>query len=108
MQKHLSYPDVTLITPTAPMTAAVHGGRAKCLQRLIRLEMPVPTTVALSFDAVHGIASGRMPDIASILGHFDAARPIQRQAVCRVLYAQARIDQLGRRPIVRSPRALSG
>ncbi len=27
-----------------------HGGRAKCLQRLMRLEMPVPRTVALSIS----------------------------------------------------------
>ncbi|SMY08663.1 putative PEP-binding protein [Flavimaricola marinus] len=52
------------------MSAGVHGGRAKCLQRLIRLEMPVPVTVALSFDAVHNVGCGRMPDMAEILGHF--------------------------------------
>jgi pyruvate,orthophosphate dikinase len=61
---------VTLITPTAAMSPAVHGGRAKCLQRLIRLDMPVPTTVALSFDAVRGIARGEMPDIGAILEPF--------------------------------------
>ena len=52
------------------MSPNVHGGRAKCLQRLIRLGMPVPVTVALSFDAVHGVAAGRMPDLDEILGHF--------------------------------------
>jgi pyruvate,orthophosphate dikinase len=64
---------VTLITPTAPIAPEVHGGRAKCLQRLIRLGMPVPTTVALSFDAVRGIARGHMPDIGAILAPFGPA-----------------------------------
>jgi pyruvate,orthophosphate dikinase len=63
-------PHVTLITPTAPMSAATHGGRAKCLQRLVRLELPVPRTVALSFDTVHAIAEGEMPDIEAILSEF--------------------------------------
>lgn len=54
------------------MAANVHGGRAKCLQRLIRLDMPVPTTVALSFDAVRAIASGQGADTKQILRYFDA------------------------------------
>ncbi|KJZ20492.1 putative PEP-binding protein [Loktanella sp. S4079] len=62
---------LTLITPTAAMSADVHGGRAKCLQRLIRLDMPVPVTVALSFDAVRGIAQGQMPDMTALLAPFD-------------------------------------
>lgn len=52
------------------MHAVVHGGRAKCLQRLVRLDMPVPTTVALSFAAVHDIAIGIMPDMSEILAPF--------------------------------------
>lgn len=63
-------PDVTLITPAAPVAAKTHGGRAKCLQRLVRLELPVPRTVSLSFDTVHNIAAGEMPDIAAILSQF--------------------------------------
>ncbi|WP_394155323.1 putative PEP-binding protein [Loktanella salsilacus] len=55
------------------MSAAVHGGRAKCLQRLIRLGMPVPTTLALSFDAVLQIAKGQMPDMAAMLAPFGPA-----------------------------------
>ncbi|MFD1508895.1 putative PEP-binding protein [Lacimonas salitolerans] len=54
------------------MSVATHGGRAKCLQRLVRMEMPVPRTVALSFDAVHRVASGVMPDMTSLLVHFGA------------------------------------
>ncbi len=64
-------PHTTLITSDGPVAASTHGGRAKCLQRLVRLELPVPRTVALSFDAVHHIAEGQMPDIAAILEQFD-------------------------------------
>ncbi|MEC7794221.1 MAG: putative PEP-binding protein [Pseudomonadota bacterium] len=59
-----------LITPTAPIAVASHGGRAKCLQRLVRMDLPVPRTVALSFDTVHGIASGQMPDMDALLEPF--------------------------------------
>jgi pyruvate,orthophosphate dikinase len=40
---------------------STHGGRAKCLQRLVRLDLPVPRTVALPFETVHGIAGGDCP-----------------------------------------------
>ncbi len=63
-------PHITLITPDAPMAASTHGGRAKCLQRLVRLDLPVPRTVALSFDAVNGIASGETPDMSALLQPF--------------------------------------
>lgn len=59
-------PHTTLVTPTAPINAATHGGRAKCLQRLVRLDLPVPRTVSLSFEAVKRIAAGQMPDIAEV------------------------------------------
>lgn len=64
-------PHTTLITSDAPLAASTHGGRAKCLQRLVRLDMPVPRTVALSFDAVHRIAADEMPDIVAIVGQFE-------------------------------------
>ncbi len=73
MQKVITLKDLCLVTKTAPMAADVHGGRAKCLQRLIRLDMPVPITVALSFDAVRAIASGQAVDTRQILRHFDDA-----------------------------------
>ncbi|MDA5093514.1 pyruvate, phosphate dikinase [Aliiroseovarius sp. KMU-50] len=60
----------TEITPSAPIYTSEHGGRAKCLQRLIRLEMPVPLTVALSFDAVHGVSAGDLPDLDALLTLF--------------------------------------
>ncbi|MGJ8604156.1 MAG: putative PEP-binding protein [Marivita sp.] len=64
-------PDVTLITATSPMTTPTHGGRAKCLQRLVRLDLPVPRTVALSFTTVHQIAAGYRPDVTGVLAQFD-------------------------------------
>ena len=66
-------PNTTFITPSAPVANNTHGGRAKCLQRLVRLGLPVPETVALSFQAVHGIASGEMPDMAALLAPFGEA-----------------------------------
>ena len=65
-------PDLTFITATAPMAAETHGGRAKCLQRLVRLDLPVPRTVALSFDEVHRIAQGVMPDMEALLAPLDS------------------------------------
>ncbi|WP_068110179.1 putative PEP-binding protein [Tropicimonas marinistellae] len=67
--------DFTLITPTAELRVRTHGGRAKCLQRLVRLEVPVPRTVALSFEAVHQIAEGGRPDTARLLSAF-GRRPL--------------------------------
>ncbi|WP_375690457.1 putative PEP-binding protein [Pseudooceanicola sp. LIPI14-2-Ac024] len=68
MQKKSS--DITLVTPTATIGTTTHGGRAKCLQRLVRLDLPVPRTVALSFDTVHAIAQGEMPDMDALLEPF--------------------------------------
>ncbi len=65
--------NITLITPDAQMHAATHGGRAKCLQRLVRLDLPVPRTIALSFEAVHSIAAGDMPDMQALLAPFGEA-----------------------------------
>jgi pyruvate,orthophosphate dikinase len=63
--------EFTLITKTADVAVKAHGGRAKCLQRLVRLDMPVPRTLALSFDAVKGIASGTLPDTVAMMQEFD-------------------------------------
>ncbi|MEX5726943.1 pyruvate,orthophosphate dikinase [Rhodovulum iodosum] len=70
MQKHTDFAGFTEITPSAEIAADRHGGRAKCLQRLIRLDLPMPRTVALSFDAVHLIASGQLPDTEAMLAGF--------------------------------------
>ncbi|MCK0141934.1 putative PEP-binding protein [Aliiroseovarius sp. F20344] len=71
MQKEVSSGFVE-ITPTAEIDAKRHGGRAKCLQRLIRLDMPVPRTIALDFGAVHGVSAGDMPDLDQMLTLFGA------------------------------------
>ncbi len=54
------------ITPSARIDAAKHGWRAKCLQRLIRMDLPVPRSHAISADAVRAIADGAMPDRARL------------------------------------------
>lgn len=68
MQK--SSPNITLVTSDAPIAVQSHGGRAKCLQRLVRLDLPVPKTVALSFDTVHRLAGGDMPDLDRLMQPF--------------------------------------
>ena len=60
------------ITPSAKIAADTHGGRAKCLQRLIRLDLPVPETLALSFDTVRALAAGEIPDTAAMIAQFGA------------------------------------
>lgn len=66
----LTTPDFTEITATADIRKDRHGNRAKCLQRLVRLDMPVPPTVALSFETVRAIADGQMPDLDQLVGLF--------------------------------------
>ncbi len=73
VQKDPSAVEFAEITPTAQITAAGHGWRAKCLQRLIRIGMPVPQTVALAAPLVRAIAAGRSVDAAGILARFGAA-----------------------------------
>ncbi|MBF9032304.1 pyruvate, phosphate dikinase [Rhodobacterales bacterium HKCCE3408] len=66
----LTTPDFAEITADADISNARHGNRAKCLQRLVRLELPVPLTVALSADTVRSIAKGKMPDMEALTGIF--------------------------------------
>ncbi len=72
MQQDTENTDIIPITPVARMHASTHGGRAKCLQRLIRLDMPVPITVSLCFDTVKSIAEGVQPDLNTLLAPFAA------------------------------------
>ncbi len=62
--------EFTLLTPTARIDRDRHGWRAKCLQRLIRLDLPVPKTVALPASTVRTIAAGHQIDLQGILAHF--------------------------------------
>lgn len=71
MQKTSEVIEFTTLSPSAEVKPSRHGWRAKCLQRLIRLDLPVPTTVALPVETVRAIAAGQMPDtlqIAAIFG----------------------------------------
>ena len=70
MQKTEFLTDFSVITPTAQIGTPQHGWRAKCLQRLVRLELPVPATVALPAATVRGIAAGQMVDCRAILQQF--------------------------------------
>lgn len=70
MQKTELLTDFTVITPSAEVSTPRHGWRAKCLQRLIRLELPVPKTVTLPASTVRAIAAGQMLDCPAVLGHF--------------------------------------
>ena len=70
MQQHIDIAEFVEITATSPVSTSLHGNRAKCLQRLIRLDLPVPKTVAISFPAVRAIAGGQLPDMAKLLETF--------------------------------------
>ncbi|MDP1669457.1 putative PEP-binding protein [Phaeovulum sp.] len=70
VQKQADFAEFVELTPTAPITTARHGWRAKCLQRLIRLDLPVPRTVALSCEGVRAIAAGQLPDTAKLVAMF--------------------------------------
>ncbi|WP_395542759.1 putative PEP-binding protein [Neotabrizicola sp. sgz301269] len=70
MQKHDPILQFSEITPTARIASDDHGWRAKCLQRLIRLDLPVPKSVALPSGTVRALATGHTLDTAGILDHF--------------------------------------
>ncbi|MEM7640960.1 MAG: putative PEP-binding protein [Pseudomonadota bacterium] len=67
----LDTPGFVEVTPTADIAVDRHGNRAKCLQRLIRMGLPVPQTVAIPFQTVRRIAEGDMPDLATMTGLFE-------------------------------------
>ena len=67
MQNEPEIPGVTTITPTANIRTAAHGGRAKCLQRLIRLGLPEPHTQSLDIGTVSELAAGSQIDTAAII-----------------------------------------
>ena len=49
------------ITPGSGVDRLRHGWRAKCLQRLVRMDLPVPRSWAIPCDAVRAIANGTVP-----------------------------------------------
>jgi pyruvate,orthophosphate dikinase len=64
-------PNFELISSEANISGNLHGARAKCLQRLIRLGLPIPKSVALSIPFVNAIASGEQIDLNGIVSNFD-------------------------------------
>ena len=68
--------DVTRITPSAGIAVARHGWRAKCLQRLVRMELPVPVSHAISAETVQAIANGRRPAPADLACMFSSGAPL--------------------------------
>jgi pyruvate,orthophosphate dikinase len=73
VQKHQGFADHTEITPSAAIETPRHGWRAKCLQRLIRLDLPVPKVIALPCDTVRAIAAGTAPDTRRLAAQFGPA-----------------------------------
>ncbi|MCQ0971732.1 pyruvate, phosphate dikinase [Paracoccus sp. TK19116] len=53
---------MTRIAPSAQIAIARHGWRAKCLQRLVRMDLPVPPSWAFDSGSVSAIANGHLPD----------------------------------------------
>ncbi|MGP9805790.1 putative PEP-binding protein [Paracoccus sp. NSM] len=63
--------ETALITPSAGILRARHGWRAKCLQRLIRMDLPVPRSFALPCETVSAIAAGRPLPVEDLRKVFD-------------------------------------
>ena len=53
MQKHEPIPEFAEITASAQIATANHGWRAKCLQRLVRLDLPVLLVVGLRLGCLN-------------------------------------------------------
>ena len=70
VQKHDPILEYAEITPSARIATEGHGWRAKCLQRLVRLDLPVPKSVALPAATVRAIAAGHQVDTVAILDRF--------------------------------------
>jgi len=70
VQKYDLISDFTSISPKADILAATHGWRAKCLQRLVRMDLPVPKVVTLPANTVRQIAIGHSIDAKAILSNF--------------------------------------
>ncbi|TRW98342.1 pyruvate, phosphate dikinase [Paracoccus sp. M683] len=65
---HAASIDAIRITPSAGIDRARHGWRAKCLQRLVRMDLPVPRSHAISAECVQRIATGNPPDLTMLAG----------------------------------------
>jgi len=63
MIRSIAPSDIVAIAPDSGVDAAVHGWRAKCLQRLVRMDLPVPPSHALAAGAVRALAQGAVLDL---------------------------------------------
>ncbi len=70
MQKYEKITAFSEITPSAAIATDAHGWKAKCLQRLVRLDLPVPKSVALPASTIRALAQGQPVDANAILAHF--------------------------------------
>ena len=61
------------IAPAAAVDTVTHGWRAKCLQRLIRMQLPVPRSFAIPAATVRAIAGGRLPGADELRRLIDAS-----------------------------------
>ncbi|MFV0410089.1 MAG: putative PEP-binding protein [Paracoccus sp. (in: a-proteobacteria)] len=71
MTRILDPSELIEITPSAGIKVDMHGWRAKCLQRLVRMDLPVPRSFALSVAGVRALAQGARLDAALLGGLFD-------------------------------------
>ncbi|WBU52338.1 putative PEP-binding protein [Paracoccus sp. SCSIO 75233] len=62
--------DIVEIAACAAVGADVHGWRAKCLQRLVRMDLPVPRSFAIAAKAVRAMAQGARPEAQALSALF--------------------------------------
>lgn len=75
--------DIKEITPSAAIDAISYGWRAKCLQRLVRMELPVPKSWAIGAETVQAIAAGHgvpRDALSAIFGREDALVSVRPSA----------------------------
>ena len=77
MQKSATFVE---LTKTAQVSDKSHGARAKCLQRLLRLDMPVPRTAALPTSTVRALAHGETFNLAPLMAIFGSAPLVSRSS----------------------------
>ncbi|MDO5530001.1 MAG: pyruvate, phosphate dikinase, partial [Paracoccus sp. (in: a-proteobacteria)] len=71
MQRAPHHVDILEITPSAGVSTDRHGWRAKCLQRLIRMDLPVPRSFTIPASAVRAMAEGAQPDAGVLAALFE-------------------------------------
>ncbi|TKW68693.1 MAG: pyruvate, phosphate dikinase [Paracoccus denitrificans] len=84
MNRVLNHSELIEITPSAGVKTTLHGWRAKCLQRLVRMELPVPTSFAISADTVRAMAQGATPlagKLAEVFSRGDGLVSVRPSAV---------------------------